>query len=126
MPGLTDAQWNATLDDTVGTTARTAPTLPMKLRMETVAGTATAAGTEATGYTPPTIAFSAAVNKLISNSGALSIAFTVAQTLVAAAVWDSAATPVRKLWGPLASNRTVAVGDSVAFAAGAIQVGGSN
>lgn len=126
MSGLTTATWNAVIDDQLGTAARTAPTTPMKLALETVAGTAAAAGTEATGYTRPTIAFTAASGASTSNSGALSISTTVGQTINAAAVYDSAGTPVRKLWGPLTTPRTLVAGDSIAFAAGALVFTGTS
>ena len=126
MSGWTDATCNAILDDQLGTAARVAPTTPMKLVLETVAGTGVAAGTEGAGYTPPTIAFSAAASKQAASSGALTIPVSVGQTFTAVAIRDSAATPVRKAWGPLASSRTVAAGDSLFFAAGAVVVTQTN
>jgi hypothetical protein len=126
MSGLTTATWNTYIDDILGTAVRTAPTTPMKLALETVAGTAAAAGTELTGYTRPTIAFTAASGAATSNSGALTIPCSTGATVVALAVYDSAGTPVRKLWGPLTSNRTVVAGDSLAFAANAITFTGTS
>ena len=126
MSGLTTATWNAYLDDIVGTTARTAPTTPMKLRLETVAGTAAAVGTEATGYTPPSIAFGAAASASINNSGALTVPFTATNAVVSLFIADSAGTPVRKLWGPLAATKNVVNGDSLAFAAGSIVITGTS
>lgn len=122
--GWTDATCRAIVDDQLGTTARTAPTTPMKLAHETVAGTGSTAGTEATGYTRPTIAFSAAStsgsNHSASNSGALTVPFSTGQTINAVAVYDSAGTPVRKAFGPLTTPRTVVAGDSLAYAIGAV------
>ncbi len=126
MSGFTDAVFNNVLDAVVGTAAFVATVAPLKLRIETAAGTSAAAGTEATSYTPPTVTFAAAANKIISNNVALSIAFSAAQTVVAAAAWDSAGTPLRKLWGPLGSARTLAAGDSLAIANGALQMTGAN
>lgn len=126
MSGWTDATCNQILDDQLGTTARTAPTAPMKLALETVAGTGSTAGTEAAGYTRPTIAFGAAASKQAANSGALTIPVSTAQTLNAIAIYDSAGTPVRKAWGPLSTPRTVAAGDSLAFAAGSVVVSQTN
>lgn len=118
--GYTTATANAIIDDQFGTAVRTAPTTPMKLSLETVAGTAAAAGTEATGYTRPTIAFAAASGQATSNSGALSVAFTASNTVVAVAVFDSAGTPVRKAFGPLTTSRSVVNGDTLSFAIGAV------
>lgn len=126
MSGLTTATWNAVIDDQVGTAARTAPTTPMKLRLYTVVGTATAAGTEATGYTAQTITFSAASGAATSNSAAITVPITASQTIVALEVWDSAGTPVRKLWGALTTSRAVVSGDSLAFAIGAITFTGTS
>lgn len=126
MSGLTTATWNAVIDDQLGTANRTAPTTPMKLALETVAGTASAAGTEATGYTRPTIAFSAASGAATSNSGALTIPISTGQTIVAVAVYDSAGTPVRKLWGALTTSRTVVAGDSLSFATSSIAFTGTS
>lgn len=126
MSGLTTATWNTYIDDILGTTLRTAPTTPMKLALETVAGTAAAAGTEATGYTRPTITFTAASGAATSNSGALTIPISTGQTINAVAVYDNAGTPVRKLWGGLTTPRTVVAGDSLAFAAGSITFTGTS
>lgn len=126
MSGLTTATWNTYIDDILGTAARTAPTTPMKLALETVAGTAAAAGTELTGYTRPTVAFSAAASASTSNSGALTIACSTGATVVSLAVYDSAGTPVRKLWGPLTTSRTVVAGDSLAFAVSSITFTGTS
>ena len=122
MSGLTTATANAVIDHQLGTAARIAPTTPMKLALETVAGTATAAVTEYSGYTRQTIAFSAASAGAASNSGALTIACSSAATIVAVAIYDSAGTPVRKAWGALTTSRTVAAGDSLAFAIGAVSL----
>lgn len=128
MSGFTYPTWQQVIDDQFGTTVRTAPTGPMKLALETVAGTATAAGTELTGYTRPTIAFSAATGSppAASNSAALTIACSVGATVNAQAVYDSAGTPIRKAWGPLTTPRTVVAGDSLAFAIGSIVFTGTS
>lgn len=130
MSGWTDATWRAIIDDQFGTTVRTAPTTPMKLAQETVAGTGAAPGTEATGYTRPTITMGAASsstsNHSASNSGALTVPFSAGQTINALAVYDSAATPVRKAFGGLTTPRTVVSGDSLAYAIGSIVFTGTN
>lgn len=126
MSGFTTATWNAVIDDQLGTAARVAPTTPMKLRLETVAGTAAAAGTELTGYTPPTITFAAASAASASNNTALTVACSVGATINAQYVADSAGTPVRKIWGPLTTPRTVVAGDSLAFGIGSIVFTGTS
>lgn len=129
MSGFTTPTWQQVIDDQFGTAARTAPTTPMKLALETVAGSATAAGTELTGYTRPTITMAAAVAGppvQASNSGALSIPCSTGATVNALAIYDSAATPVRKAWGGLTTPRTVVAGDSLAFAVGAIAFQGTS
>lgn len=126
MSGFTTPTWNAVIDDQLGTAVRTAPTTPMKLALETVAGTAAAAGTEAAGYTRPNIAFAAASGASASNSGALTVPISTGQTINALAVYDSAGTPVRKAWGGLTTPRTVVAGDSLAFAIGSITFTGTS
>jgi hypothetical protein len=120
--GYTTATAAAVIDDQFGTAARTAPTTPMKLSVETVAGTAAAAGTELASTTRPTIAFGSATGTppVASSTGTTTVTAGSAGTVVSIAIYDSAATPVRKAFGPLASSRTVASGDSLAFAAGSI------
>lgn len=129
MSGFTTATWQQVIDDQFATAVRTAPTGPPKLALETVAGTATAAGTELTGYTRPACAMAAAVAGppvSASNSGALSIPCSTGATVNALALYDSAGTPVRKAWGGLTTPRTVVAGDSLAFAAGAIVFQGTS
>jgi hypothetical protein len=122
MSGLTSARAAAYIDDSVGTTARTAPTTPVKLRVETVAGTTSAAGTELGSTTFPTIAFGAATGTppVASSTGTTTVVAGAGGTVVAIAIWDTAGTPVRIWWGALTSSRTVVAGDSLAFAAAAV------
>lgn len=122
MSGLTNATAAAYIDDSFGTTARTAPTTPMKLSPETVAGTTSAAGTELGSTTRPTVTMGAATGTppVASNSATCTVVAGAGGTVVAQAIYDSAGTPVRKWWGPLASSRTVVTGDSLAYAVAAI------
>lgn len=119
---MTNARAAAYIDDLFGTSARVAPTTPMKLSAETVAGTTSAAGTELGSTTRPTIAFGAATGTppVASNSGTVTVVAGASGTVVATAVYDSAGSPVREAWGPLASSRALIIGDSLVFAAGAI------
>jgi hypothetical protein len=122
MAGLTNATAAAYIDDSFGTSARVAPTTPMKLSVETVAGTTTAAGTELGSTTRPTITMGAATGTppVASNSAACNVTAGASGTVVAIAIYDSAGTPVRKWWGPLAASRAVVNGDTLAFAIGAV------
>ena len=122
MSGLTNATAAAYIDDSFGTTARTAPTTPMKLSVETVAGTTSAAGTELGSTTRPTVTMGASSGTppVASNSATCTVVAGAGGTVVAQAIYDSAGTPVRKWWGPLTSSRTVVSGDSLAYAIGAI------
>lgn len=126
MAGLTTATWNTYIDDIFGTALRAAPTTPMKFHLETVAGTAAAVGTELTGYTPPTITMTAAASQSANNSAALTIACSVGATVVAQYIADNAATPVRKVSGPLTTQRTVVAGDSLAFAVASVVFNGTS
>lgn len=122
MSGLTTTRAGNYIDDSVGTSVRTAPTTPMKLSVETVAGTAGAAGTELGSTTRPSIAFGAATGTppVASNSAQVTVVAGASGTVVAHAVYDSAATPIRVWWGPLSSSRAVVTGDSLVYAAAAI------
>jgi hypothetical protein len=122
MSGLTNATAAAYIDDSFGTTARTAPTTPMKLSPETTAGTTSAAGTELGSTTRPTITMGAASGTppVASNSASCTVVAGAGGTVNAIAIYDSAGTPIRKWWGALASSRTVVLGDSLVFAIGAV------
>lgn len=122
MSGLTNATAAAYIDDSFGTSARVAPTTPMKLSVETVAGTTSAAGTELGSTTRPSIAFGAAAGTppVATNSAQVTVVAGAGGTVLAHAVYDSAGSPIRKWWGPLTSSRTVVSGDSLVYAAAAI------
>ena len=122
MSGLTALTAAACLDDQLGTTARTAPTTPMKLSVETVAGTTSAAGTELGSTTRPTIAFGAATGTppVASSTGTTNVTAGASGTVVAVAIYDSAGTPIRKAWGALTTSRAVVTSDVLAFAAASV------
>jgi hypothetical protein len=112
--------------------ALTAPTQPLHLRLMTAQGSNTSNGTElsATGYTaggstmgsPSFGANSAGVSA--SNNAVSWTAGAAWSAVVAAEVWDTAATPKRLLQGAVTSF-TLANGNTVNFAAGAITADGS-
>jgi hypothetical protein len=118
---LTDVAENLLLDALVGTAAYTATT-PIKLALVTVAGSDSAAGTEATGgsYARQTIAFNSAASGSIDNSATVSFTDMPACTVVGIEIFDSAGTPKRLAYGPLAANKTLTAGDTIQFAASAI------
>lgn len=122
MSGWTNATAAAIQDDQFGVATRTAPTSPMKLSVETVAGTTGAAGTELGATTRPTITMGAATGTppVSANSAAVNVVAGASGTVVAVAIYDSAGTPIRKAWGPLTASRTVVSGDTLAFAIGAV------
>jgi hypothetical protein len=119
---LVQAEENRLLDASFGTATYTAPTTPMKLALVTVLGTATAAGTEVAGgsYARQTLAMSAASAGSASNSAVITFSNMPAVTVVGVDVYDSAGSPRRCWFGPLATNRTTAAGDNISFAVASI------
>lgn len=118
---LPDTIENQLLDALVGT-ASYSVTTPIKLALMTANGTDSAAGTEVTGgsYARQTIAFDAAASGSISNNAVINFTGMPAATVVGIEVYDSAGTPKRLAYGALTANKTVASGDTVQFAIGAI------
>jgi hypothetical protein len=103
---------------------------PLRLRLMTANGTATANGTELAtsgGYTAgtgaPTITFGAATTatpSVASNSGIVSITNMPAATIVGVEVWTSDGTPFRVEQAALGTSRTTVAGDTLSFAVGAV------
>lgn len=127
MAALVQVHANNILDASMGTAAFAATVTPMKCRLMTVIGSATAAGTElatsagyvaGTGLSPATMAAAAA------GSAASSVALTQtnmpAATIVAVELWDSTATPVRKWYGALTANKTTNLGDTFTIPSGSL------
>jgi hypothetical protein len=112
------------LDASLGTTAYTAPTTPMKLALETATGSNAAAGTEVTGgsYARQTITFGAASSGSASNSNAITFTAMPAATVTGLEIYDSAGTPRRAWVGALTASKTVAAGDSLSFAISSITI----
>jgi hypothetical protein len=117
--------------DQAGASVRVS-TGPIKCRLMTANGSATAAGTEVAtggGYTSgtgaPTATFGAAntTTATAATSGAINVTnYPRAETVVGVELWDSAGTPARKWFGALASSKTMASGDTFSIAAGALTV----
>ncbi len=107
--------------------ALTAPTQPFKLRLMTAQGSNTSNGTElsATGYTAAGntmggTAFGANSAGISASNNAVSWTAGAAwSAVVAAEVWDTAGTPKRILQGAI-TTFTLANGNTVNFAAGAV------
>lgn len=125
MP-LTQTEANALANASMGGTAFTAPTTPMKVALTTTVGTATAAGTEVTGgsYARQTLAITPASGSTPgSNSGALTYSNMPAigsPGVQGVDVYDSTGTP-RRIWtGALTAAKTTNAGDTFTIAAGAL------
>lgn len=123
---LDQTRANQILDAVHAVTALPVSTAPIRTRLMTVNGSATTNGTELTtggGYTSGTGAPSAtwgAAGTGTSAKGAVSVTNMPAATIVGIEEWDSNATPKRQEFGPLSTAKTVAAGDTLSFAAGAI------
>lgn len=94
--------------------ATTAPTLPFKLALMTVAGSDSAAGTEVVGgsYARQTLTVAAVASGASSNDAVIEFAGMPACTVVGVEVYDSAGTPFRWWYGPIAANKTYGAGDT--------------
>jgi len=108
-------------------TAYTTPTTPMKLAVNSVAASDTAAGTEDTGgsYARQTITMgvpSSANPSVTASTDAQTFTNMPAVTSVGVNIYDNNATPVRTAWGDLTANKVTAAGDTLAFAIGAVTV----
>jgi len=116
MTNLTTAAANKLLDHVNGVTSWT-PTTPLKVALVTVLGSAASAGTEVTGgtYSRQTIVPAAAFAESAASSAGITFGPMPACTVVGLEIYDSAGTPVRIWWGPLAASRTLAAGDTLTF-----------
>jgi len=127
MPGMSATHAANVVDASLGTAAFVATVGPIRCRLLTVNGSATAAGTElgtSAGYTggtsAPTVTFGAAstTTALAASSTAVTVTNMPASTVVGVELWDSA--PTRKWWGPLTASKTLNAGDTFSIAAGAL------
>lgn len=125
MSNLVQTEANHLLDASLGTTAYSNPTAPVKLALMSANGTNSTAGTEVANaggstYSRQTTAFSAASAGATSNSGIINFANMPAITTTGVELWDSAGTPIRRWFGALSANKTTALGDTLSFAIGSI------
>ncbi len=102
-------------------------TSPIRCRLMTANGSATAAGTELVtsgGYTSgvgaPSVTFAVAASGSKASNAAVTVTNMPATTVVGVELWDSAATPLRKWWGALAASKTTAAGDTFTIASGSL------
>jgi len=119
---LPDPIENQLLDALVGTASYTVTT-PIKIALETTAGTDSAAGTEVTGgsYARQTVTFGSASAGSISNTTVVTFTNMPAASLNAIAIYDSASTPKRLAYGPLSgAPKSVSSGDTFQLAIGSV------
>jgi hypothetical protein len=121
MPNnLTDAAENLMMDwvNVIGTPTR--PTSPIKVALVTVIGTDSAAGTEVVGgsYARQNANLTASSGGASTNSAEIRFTNMPAVTVVGVDLYDSAGSPVRLWWGPLAANKVVNAADDFVIAAG--------
>ncbi|MDP8971143.1 MAG: hypothetical protein M3N52_11755 [Actinomycetota bacterium] len=114
---------NNVLDAVNGVAAFQAPVTPLRVRLMTVNGTTTAAGTELAtgagggsgpGYTAggQAVSFPAAADGAVSPTATLRWDNMPATTIVGGEIWDSAATPKRWQFAALTEAKTLASGDA--------------
>lgn len=103
----------------------TRPTGPVMVRLVSVAGSDSAAGTEVANaggstYAAQSVVFGAAASGQIANTGAVTFTNMPAITVVGVELWDSAGTPVRVGYGALSANKTTNLGDTFTIAVSAL------
>ena len=131
MGAMDQTHSNAVLDaslDQSGATVRLA-TGPIRCRLMTANGSATANGTELAtsgGYTAgtgaPSVTFAAASAGSKASNAAVTVTNMPATTIVGVELWDSAGTPARKWWGALTASKTTNAGDTFSIASGSLTV----
>ena len=129
MGALDQTHANNIVDASLGTAAFVATTAPVRARLMTANGSATANGTELAtsgGYTSgtaaPTVTFNAASAASAASNTAVTVTNMPATTVVGVELWDSAATPKRKWWGALTASKRTNAGDTFTVAAGSLTV----
>jgi hypothetical protein len=104
----------------------TAPTLPLKVRLMTVNGSDSAAGTELTGgtYAPQTVTYGASAGGAAGANDAIVRFEGIANPSVIAGfeIWDSAGTPFRWHWAALTGGDKTVTDGVLEFAVGALTI----
>lgn len=122
---LTDTAESLTLNWINGVGSPTRPTTPLKCRLMTANGSDSSAGTEVVGgsYTPQSVTVgSSSSGSTVTNSGDLVFTSMPSCTVVGVEIWDSAGSPVRLWWGPLAANQVVNSGGTFTISAGQLSL----
>lgn len=112
------------VDASFGTAALTAPSGAMKVHVTTTAPTESAAGTDLGSTTFPSLTMASATNAnppVAANSGTVTVTAGAGGSVTGVDIWDSGGTPFRWQFGQLGTARTVITGDSLVFAASALQ-----
>ena len=131
--GMDQNRLKNALDAFLGTATLVAFVTPPLLRLMTANGSETTNGTElgtSGGYTAGSgvtfgasafgaSSFSAGAANA-SNANAVTITNMPAATIVAAEIWDSAATKLRWWFGLLTASKTTNAGDTLTFAIGSV------
>lgn len=121
---LTDAAENLVLEWLFSNRTATRPTIPLKLKLMTVNGSDSSAGTElgtSGGYTAggATVTFgTAASGGSIATTADVSWTNMPATTIVGVEIWDTAGTPVRIAYGALSASKTTNSGDTFTISSG--------
>ena len=112
-----------------GGASPTALTAPMRVRILTAIGSATANGTEVAtggGYTAgagaPTVTYAVATAGSQATNAAVTMTnYPRAESVAAIEIWDSTGTPKRVEYGAIAGGaKVMSAGDTLSFASGAI------
>lgn len=130
MSGLDAAHAANIVDASVGTASFVATVTPLRCRIMTANGSATANGTElasggsyvaGTGMSPATFgSASTTTGQAVSNAALTQTGMPTAATLAGIELWDSAGTPKRKWWGALTASKSTNAGDTFTVPAGSL------
>lgn len=124
--GLTNGESDRLVNCSLGITAYTAPTTPMKLALATTASSASAAGTEVVGgsYARGNITFAtpASGGTGVANTAATTFTNMPSATTTHGDIYDSNGSPRRAYWAPLGASKTTNLGDTLTFPTGSITV----
>lgn len=122
--GLTQTMDNKLLDHINGVAALAQPTTPLKARLMTTNGSASAAGTEVTGgsYTAQSVTFGSASAGTAANTTPAVFTGMPAVTVTGVEIWDTSGSPQRLWWGPLSASKALNGGDTFQFDTAALAV----